>query len=114
MNLRRKQGFVYSNKEQGKQSKAGSGEQTMDSQDDEGRMLGQVDKGKVIGTTSSRLRPVKRTLKGKNDVCNLIVSKKSKMTSNVVGDEDEISESTSPIKIFAPMVEAGSQPRREP
>ncbi|KAK9002811.1 hypothetical protein V6N11_060391 [Hibiscus sabdariffa] len=37
------------------------------SNEEEGQLLNQVDKGKVIGTTSSRLRPVKRTLKGKNE-----------------------------------------------
>ncbi|KAK8557896.1 hypothetical protein V6N12_010119 [Hibiscus sabdariffa] len=42
-----------------------------------------------------------------------VVAKKSRMVSNTIGDEDEFSEATSPIKSSAQTVEAGSQPRRD-
>ncbi|KAK8616666.1 hypothetical protein V6N13_116636 [Hibiscus sabdariffa] len=79
-----------------------------------GQMSQQVDKGKMFGHAASRLRSVKRTLKGKNEVCNPIAAKKSKTMSNLAGDEDEISEATSPIKLTASTVEVGTQPLREP
>ncbi|KAK8508400.1 hypothetical protein V6N13_105195 [Hibiscus sabdariffa] len=86
----------------------------MDSQAKEDQVMHQMDKGKVTETSGSQSQMVKRVLKGKNEVCNPIASKRSKTVSNIVGDEDEISEATLPITISATSVKAKSQPRREP
>ncbi|KAK8557893.1 hypothetical protein V6N13_008686 [Hibiscus sabdariffa] len=77
----------------------------MESLGEEGRETINLDKGKAVGQSMTRSRTVKRTLKGKNEVCNPFTAKKS--------NEDEFSEATSPIKSSAQTVEAGSQPRRD-
>ncbi|KAK9032011.1 hypothetical protein V6N11_056296 [Hibiscus sabdariffa] len=96
----------------GKERKEGSGDHMLEGQNEEGRILQQKGKDKMVGT-SAKMRTMKRTLKGKNEVCNPIAAKKSRTTSNLLGEEDACSEATSPIKNSAPTVEAGSQPRRE-
>ncbi|KAK8557835.1 hypothetical protein V6N12_010059 [Hibiscus sabdariffa] len=113
-NLRKKPGIVYANREQGQLAREGNGEWLTGSQEEETTPLRQRDKGKTTGTLSSVPRTAKRILRGKNEVCNPIAPKKSKTVSLLGRDEDEISEATSPIKLSAPTVEAGSQPRREP
>ncbi|KAK8616756.1 hypothetical protein V6N13_116726 [Hibiscus sabdariffa] len=85
----------------------------MESLGEEGRETINLDKGKAVGQSMTRSRTVKRTLKGKNEVCNPFIAKKSRTVSNTIGDEDEFSEATSPIKSSAQTVEAGSQPRRD-
>ncbi|KAK8634853.1 hypothetical protein V6N13_022733 [Hibiscus sabdariffa] len=111
--LRRKQGIVYANREQGQSNPEGSGEHLLSSQEVETFSLKQRDRGKSTGIMSSVPRAVKRTLKGKNEVCNPIAPKKSKTVSVIGRDEDEFSEASSPIKFSAPTLEAGCQPRRE-
>ncbi|KAK8555355.1 hypothetical protein V6N13_037021 [Hibiscus sabdariffa] len=113
MNLRRKPGIVYANRAQGKQDKEETREHMMESLEEEGRENITLDKGKAVGQSLARARTVKRTLKGKNEVCNPFTAKKSRTVSNTIGDEDECSEATSPIKNSAQTVEAGSQPRRD-
>ncbi|KAK8616681.1 hypothetical protein V6N13_116651 [Hibiscus sabdariffa] len=113
MNLRRKPGIVYASKDQGKQDKEETRENMMESLGEEGRETINLDKGKAVGQSMTRSRTVKRTLKGKNEVCNPFIAKKSRTVSNTIGDEDEFSEATSPIKSSAQTVEAGSQPRRD-
>ncbi|KAK8985070.1 hypothetical protein V6N11_076762 [Hibiscus sabdariffa] len=79
-----------------------------------GKGMNQRDKGKVGGSSSHRTRMVKRTLQGKNEVCNPIAAKRNRTTVSIQGcEDDEISKASSPVKIN-PTVEAASQPRREP
>ncbi|KAK8555354.1 hypothetical protein V6N12_009502 [Hibiscus sabdariffa] len=111
--LRKKQGIVYANRDQGLLNPEGSGEHLIGSQEVETCSSKQRDRGKSTGIMSSVPRAVKRTLKGKNEVCNPIAPKKSKTVSVIGRDEDEFSEASSPIKFSAPTVEAGCQPRRE-
>ncbi|KAK8634870.1 hypothetical protein V6N13_022750 [Hibiscus sabdariffa] len=106
-------GIVYASRDQGKQDKEETRENTMESLGEEGRENINLDKGKAVGQSMTRPRQVKRTLKGKNEVCNPFTAKKSRTVSNTIGDEDEFSEATSPIKSSAQTVEAGSQPRRD-
>ncbi|KAK8605168.1 hypothetical protein V6N13_082620 [Hibiscus sabdariffa] len=113
LSLRRKPSIVYADKEQGKTVKEGMADYNMGLHEEKGRGIIQTDKGKLTSTSNVRLRTVKRTLKGKNEVCYPIAPEKSKTTGNFIGNEDEISEATSPIKISVPTVEAGSQPRRD-
>ncbi|KAK8530671.1 hypothetical protein V6N12_013176 [Hibiscus sabdariffa] len=113
MNVRRKPGIVYASRAQGKQDKEETREHMMESLEEEGRENFNLDKGKAVGQSLARSRTVKRTLKGKNEVCNPFTAKKSRTVSNAIGDEDECSEATSPIKNSAQTVEAGSQPRRD-
>ncbi|KAK8493241.1 hypothetical protein V6N13_116788 [Hibiscus sabdariffa] len=113
MNLRRKPGIVYASRDQGKQDKEETRENTMESLGEEGRENINLDKGKAVGQSMTRPRTMKMTLKGKNEVCNPFTAKKSRTVSNTIGDEDEFSEATSPIKSSAQTVEAGSQPRRD-
>ncbi|KAK8494583.1 hypothetical protein V6N12_018870 [Hibiscus sabdariffa] len=113
MNLRKKPGIVYASRDQGKQDKEEMRENTMESLAEEGRENINLNKGKDVGQLMTRPRQVKRTLKGKNEVCNPFTAKKSRTVSNTIGDEDEFSEATSPIKSSAQTVEAGSQPRRD-
>ncbi|KAK8664965.1 hypothetical protein V6N13_084732 [Hibiscus sabdariffa] len=89
-------------------------EHTLESQEEEGRGGAQEGRWKMPSTSTVRPRAVKRTLKGKNEVCHPITSKKRKTVNTTLGEEDEFSKATSPIKLSAQMVEAGSQPRREP
>ncbi|KAK8610888.1 hypothetical protein V6N13_082044 [Hibiscus sabdariffa] len=111
--LRRKQGIVYANRDKGQSNPEGSGEHLLGSQEVETVSLKQRDRGKSTGIMSSFPRAVKRTLKGKNEVCNPIAPKQSKTVSVIGRDEDEFSEASSPIKFSAPTMEAGCQPRRE-
>ncbi|KAK8495721.1 hypothetical protein V6N13_022790 [Hibiscus sabdariffa] len=113
MNVRRKPGIVYASRAQGKQDKEETREHMMESLEEEGRENFNLDKGKAVGQSLARSRTVKRTLKGKNEVCNPFTAKKSRTVNNAIGDEDECSEATSPIKNSAQTVEAGSQPRRD-
>ncbi|KAK8480152.1 hypothetical protein V6N13_121635 [Hibiscus sabdariffa] len=112
-NLRRKPRIVYANGQQGKQRKEETGEHGINSVEELERQNLQVDKGKDIGPSIARSKTVKRTLRGKNEVCSPFAAKKSRTLSNVLGDEDEISEASSPIKISMQTVEAGCQPRRD-
>ncbi|KAK8516804.1 hypothetical protein V6N11_007565 [Hibiscus sabdariffa] len=112
-NLRKKPGIVYANGKQELSRKEETGEHGMDSVKELERKSLQIERGKEVGPSVARSRIVKRSLKGKNEVCNPISAKKSKTFSNVVRDEDEISEASSPVKFSAQTVEAGSQPRRD-
>ncbi|KAK8616869.1 hypothetical protein V6N13_116839 [Hibiscus sabdariffa] len=79
-----------------------------------GKGVNPRDKGKVGGSSGQKTRIVKRTLQGKNEVCNPIAAKRNRTTvSNQGCEEDEISEASSPVKLNT-TVEAASQPRREP
>ncbi|KAK8511806.1 hypothetical protein V6N13_029397 [Hibiscus sabdariffa] len=81
---------------------------------DKGMGMVQREKGKQTGARGLRFRNTKRTLQGKNEVCNQISSKMPKKSASFQGcEEDEASKATSPKKIN-PTVEAASQPRREP
>ncbi|KAK8523679.1 hypothetical protein V6N13_057287 [Hibiscus sabdariffa] len=107
-NLRKKTGIIYANGKQELSRKEETGEHGMDSVEELERKSLQIERGKEVGPSVARSRTVKRSLKGKNEVCNPISAKKSKTFSNVVGDEDEISEASSPVKFSAQTVEAGS------
>ncbi|KAK8590418.1 hypothetical protein V6N13_057311 [Hibiscus sabdariffa] len=109
---RRKLGIVYADRKFERERKEGSGDHMLEGQTEEGRILQQKGKDKMVGT-STKMRTMKRTLKCKNEVCNPVAAKKSRTTSNLFGEEDACSEATSPLKNSAPTVEAGSQPRRE-
>ncbi|KAL4295983.1 hypothetical protein GQ457_12G013380 [Hibiscus cannabinus] len=83
---RRKLGIVYADRKSEREGKEGSGDHLIESQTEEGRSLQLKGKGKLVGT-STKMRAVKRTLKGKNEVCNPIASKKSRTTNNnLIGD----------------------------
>ncbi|KAK8705592.1 hypothetical protein V6N13_049190 [Hibiscus sabdariffa] len=114
LSLRRKPVIVYAGNEPERSLREGSGEQSLASQGREHRSGTQMEKVKGTGSSSSRLRTSKRSLMGRNEVCNPIAPKKSRTVNITVGEDDVILEATSPIKIYIPKVEAGSQPRREP
>ncbi|KAK9031990.1 hypothetical protein V6N11_056275 [Hibiscus sabdariffa] len=111
--LRKKPGIVYANEKQGRNRKEETGEHGMDPVEELERQSLQLEKGKEAGPSIARSKTVKRTWKGKNEVCNPISAKISRTLSNIVGDEDEISEASSLVKFSAQTVEAGSQPRRD-
>ncbi|KAK8534609.1 hypothetical protein V6N12_057253 [Hibiscus sabdariffa] len=77
------------------------------------RICVQLERGKTVTGGTTRNRAVKRSLQGKNEVCNPFTTKRSKPCTSQGGVEDEQSEATSPNKSI-PMVEAAGQPRREP
>ncbi|KAK8586115.1 hypothetical protein V6N13_130640 [Hibiscus sabdariffa] len=72
-----------------------------------------VNKGKIVVSGGPKYR-AKRTIQRKNEVCNPIAAKKAKsIGGNLIVEEDEVSEVTSPFKTN-PMVEVASQHHREP
>ncbi|KAK8557900.1 hypothetical protein V6N13_008700 [Hibiscus sabdariffa] len=110
---KKKLGIVYKNPRVANEiEEAGEGS-SAERLTDAGKGLFQRDKGRTGGISGQRARIVKRTLQGKNEVCNPIAAKRNRVTVSYQGcEDDEVSEATSPVKIN-PTVEAASQPCRE-
>ncbi|KAK8616999.1 hypothetical protein V6N13_116969 [Hibiscus sabdariffa] len=111
---KKKLGIVYkgvTGKTEALMSKEGGAENRMQ---EIGKETTRNDRGKMEMSGGSRIRGAKRSLQGKNEVCNPFTTKRSRQGFTSGGaEEDEVSEVTSPIKNI-PAVEAASQPRREP
>ncbi|KAK8501218.1 hypothetical protein V6N11_068998 [Hibiscus sabdariffa] len=110
--VRRRPGIVYK-----EQREKGMGLETVEENHEtraggSERNLVQLGRGKVVTGSTARNRTVKRSLQGKNEVCNPFTAKRSKPSTSQGGVEDEKSEATSPNKSF-PTVEAAGQPHRE-
>ncbi|KAL4295344.1 hypothetical protein GQ457_12G013630 [Hibiscus cannabinus] len=103
LNARRKPGIVYAGQTLQTKPLEGEGERLIDSQEEEDPQQG---KGKTISNTNTRLRPAKRSLKGKNEVCHPIAFKKSRTANSVGGVEEEGVETSSPNIQTEPTVEA--------
>ncbi|KAL4296847.1 hypothetical protein GQ457_12G013350 [Hibiscus cannabinus] len=103
LNARRKPGIVYAGQTLQTKPLEGEGERLIDSQEEEDPQQG---KGKTISNTNTRLRPAKRSLKGKNEVCHPIAFKKSRTANSVGGVEEKGVETSSPNIQTEPTVEA--------
>ncbi|KAL4352140.1 hypothetical protein GQ457_06G002640 [Hibiscus cannabinus] len=90
VSLRKKPGIVYAERTPGIKIREGEGERVAGSQEEGDETLEmQNEKGKMVSNTTSRLRSVKRSLKGKNEVCHPISFKKSRVSSVAGEAEDE-------------------------